>query len=110
LVDWKALQPARDEDVHALPGVQVELQPEAVRVQVEVLSLVEVERQHVVLRAVAPVERSLDAQHGAQPGAVLADEIREKIARRRGRTGCERRADRHQTGAEPLLRRCDDFV
>jgi hypothetical protein len=49
------------------------------------LAFVEIDRQYVEPDPAAAIERLLGAQRGAKPGAVLADEIGEKIAVRGGR-------------------------
>src|SRR5262249_13086157 len=81
-VDGEALEPPRNEHVDAPPRIEIELEAEAVRAQVEMPALVEVDRQQIEAHAVAAVRRCLYLERGAQPGAVVRDEIREEIAGR----------------------------
>jgi hypothetical protein len=73
LLDREALQSTRNEDLQAPRRTDVEFEPDAIGMQVQVLAFVEVDRQYVEPYPVAAIERSLGAQRGAEPGTVLAD-------------------------------------
>jgi hypothetical protein len=82
--------------------------------QVEVLALVEIDRQNVEAHAFAAIQRLLDPQGGAEPGAVGTDNVGEEIAgRERGAEGRDR-DDQRNAGGKPrgdsVRRRCNNVV
>src|SRR5207245_7421482 len=66
LVHREALEPARDEDVDAPPRTDVELEPRALGMQIDVLALVEIEGKDVEPQALAAIRRLLDAQRSEE--------------------------------------------
>src|SRR2546427_12998968 len=94
--DGKALEAMRKERGRALVGPEIELEPRAVGMQVEVLSFVEVQRQQIDAHAAAAIRRLLETRDHAQAGASALDDVSEEVARR----GCRRRSEERRVGKE----------
>jgi len=97
--DGKALEAMRKEGSHSPVGPEIEFESRAVGMQVNVLPLVEVQRQQIDAHAAPAIRRLLETRDQAPAGASAFGDVGEEIAgrgRRRG-GGC---AERKSAGDE----------